>query len=283
MGEPVGPVTVSADKLSHIYRLGHRVVRALHEVSFEVRAGETLVIIGESGSGKSTLTRIIAGLERPTSGRIVVGEDAPHLKFGHPASAQLIFQDPAGSLNPYRKVWRSVAEPLRHADRRRRREIATEMLSRVGIDASRHLDRPGSFSGGQLQRVAIARALVASARVLLCDEPTSALDVSVQAQILNLLRDLQDEIGFTCVFVTHDLAVAQVVADHVMVLQNGVVREISDAQAFFDCPRDPYSAALLASTPGRRLADPRRIGEGDQSVLSAVLASELSGEEEKAK
>jgi peptide/nickel transport system ATP-binding protein len=126
------------------------------------------------------------------------------------------------------------------------------MLARVGIDRDRHEDRPGRFSGGQLQRIAIARTLVARADVLLCDEPTSALDVSVQAQILNLLRELQQDIGFTCVFVTHDLAVAQVVADHILVLRDGRVREMAGAAEFFSGPRDPYSRALVASTGNRR-------------------------------
>ena len=243
---------VVAENLTKVYRSGHRLVRALDEVSFEVQAGQTLAVIGESGSGKSTLTRLITGLELPTTGRILINGAPALLRSGHPASAQLIFQDPAGSLNPYRKVWKSVAEPLRHLNRRARRSAAAEMLVRVGIDRDRHEDRPGRFSGGQLQRIAIARALVARAEVLLCDEPTSALDVSVQAQILNLLRELQREIGFTCVFVTHDLAVAQVVADHILVLRDGRVREMAGAGEFFAGPRDPYSRALVASTGSRR-------------------------------
>ena len=243
---------VVAENLTKVYRSGHRLVRALDEVSFEAQAGQTLAVIGESGSGKSTLTRLITGLELPTTGRILINGAPARLRSGHPASAQLIFQDPAGSLNPYRKVWKSVAEPLRHLNRRARRSAAAEMLVRVGIDRDRHEDRPGRFSGGQLQRIAIARALVARADVLLCDEPTSALDVSVQAQILNLLRELQLQIGFTCVFVTHDLAVAQVVADHILVLRDGRVREMAGAAEFFVGPRDPYSRALVASTGSRR-------------------------------
>jgi len=243
---------VVAENLTKVYRSGHRLVRALDEVSFEAQAGQTLAVIGESGSGKSTLTRLITGLELPTTGRILINGAPARLRSGHPASAQLIFQDPAGSLNPYRKVWKSVAEPLRHLNRRARRSAAAEMLVRVGIDRDRHEDRPGRFSGGQLQRIAIARTLVARADVLLCDEPTSALDVSVQAQILNLLRELQQDIGFTCVFVTHDLAVAQVVADHILVLRDGRVREMAGAAEFFSGPRDPYSRALVASTGNRR-------------------------------
>lgn len=252
MTEPGRRGGVVAENLTKTYRSGHHLVRALDEVSFEVRPGQTLAVIGESGSGKSTLTRLITGLEGPTGGRILISGEPARLRSGRPASAQLIFQDPAGSLNPYRKIWKSVAEPLRHLDRKARRAAAGQMLTRVGIDPDRHDDRPGRFSGGQLQRVAIARTLVARADVLLCDEPTSALDVSVQAQILNLLRELQQEIGFTCVFVTHDLAVAQVVADHIMVLRDGQVREHAAAAEFFASPRDPYSRALIAATGRRR-------------------------------
>lgn len=246
-----GAVVIAARELTKVYRSGHGPIRALDGVTFEVRAGETLAVIGESGSGKSTLTRLMTGLEAPTSGTISVGGEAPRLRPGRTGDVQLVFQDPAGSLNPHRKIWKSAAEPLHHLRRGARQSIVTEMLTRVGIDADRLGDRPGGFSGGQLQRIAIARALVARARVLLCDEPTSALDVSVQAQILNLLRELQREIGFTCVFVTHDLAVAQVVADHVLVLRAGQVREHATAAEFFAGPRDPYSQSLVTVAAGR--------------------------------
>lgn len=245
-----GAVVIAAQDLTKVYRSGHRQVRALDSVSFEVRSGETLAVIGESGSGKSTLTRLMTGLEAPTSGTILVNGEPARLQPGRTGDVQLVFQDPAGSLNPHRKVWKSAAEPLHHLGRGARRTIVAEMLTRVGIDAERLGERPVRFSGGQLQRIAIARSLVARARVLLCDEPTSALDVSVQAQILNLLRELQKEIGFTCVFVTHDLAVAQVVADHVLVLRGGQVREYAAAAEFFADPRDPYSQSLVAVAAG---------------------------------
>lgn len=238
---------VAVDNVTQIYRARFGKVHALNGVSFAVSAGETVAVIGESGSGKSTLIRLLAGLEAPTSGSVRVMGAPPRLMPGRPGPAQVVFQDPAGSLNPYRDVTKSVAEPLRQLGRRARMVSARQMLGHLGIDPGRH-DRPGRFSGGQLQRIALARALVARPSVLLCDEPTSALDVSVQAQILNLLNQLQDEIGFACVFVTHDLAVAQVVAHQVVVLAQGTVREASDATSFFAHPRDPYSQALLAST-----------------------------------
>jgi ABC-type dipeptide/oligopeptide/nickel transport system ATPase subunit len=245
-------VAVQLEDVTRVYHSSHTLVRALDRVSFTLREGETLAVIGESGSGKSTLTRLVAGLEQPTSGRVTVAGQEPRIRPGRVATAQVVFQDPAGSLNPHRSIFKSVAEPLRKLSRAERRAAVLEMLERVGIDHARLLDRPGRFSGGQLQRVAIARALVARSRVLLCDEPTSALDVSVQAQILNMLRDLQEEIGFSCIFVTHDLAVAQVVADHVLVLRHGQVKEAADAFTFFSGPRDPYSRSLLeamASAP----------------------------------
>ncbi|HUB69780.1 MAG TPA: dipeptide/oligopeptide/nickel ABC transporter ATP-binding protein [Acidimicrobiales bacterium] len=246
-------VAVELDDVTRVYHSSHHAVRALDGVNFSVFAGETLAVIGESGSGKSTLTRLVAGLERPTSGRIKVAGEPPRLRPGKVATAQVVFQDPAGSLNPHRSIGKSVAEPLHKSGRRRRRAIVGEMLERVGIDPARWQDRPARFSGGQLQRVAIARALVARSSVLVCDEPTSALDVSVQAQILSLLRDLQEEIGFSCIFVTHDLAVAQVVADRVLVLKDGRVRESAEAAAFFAGPRDDYSRALLDSMAGAPL------------------------------
>ncbi|MGO9962808.1 MAG: ABC transporter ATP-binding protein [Acidimicrobiales bacterium] len=262
MSENGTGTAVTAENLTRHYRVGNRLVRALENVSFEVGNGETLAVIGESGSGKSTLTRLITGLEPPTAGTIVVSGATPHLRPGVPARAQLVFQDPAGSLNPYRKVWKSVAEPLRHVNRDRRKELAGQMLARVGIEAAHSSVRPGRLSGGQLQRVAIARALVSKSDVLVCDEPTSALDVSVQAQILNLLQELQAEIGFTCIFVTHDLAVAQVVADKVMVLRHGRVCELGDAKSFFAGPQDPYSVTLLEATSrGHRLGGSEFAGD----------------------
>jgi ABC-type glutathione transport system ATPase component len=248
-------IAVRSQHLVREYRVGRRVVRALGGVSFEVRRGETLAVIGESGSGKSTLTRLITGLEQPSDGIILVDGVPPRLRPGQSATAQLVFQDPSGSLNPYRRVWKSVAEPLLGTDRRRRKELAYEMLERVGITGAKAAARPGQLSGGQLQRVAIARALVTRSNVLVCDEPTSALDVLVQAQILNLLQDLQTELGFSCLFVTHDLAVAQVVADSVLVLHSGRVREFADADSFFAGPRDSYSQALLAVTRGGAQAE----------------------------
>ena len=166
-----------------------------------------------------------------------------------------------------------------HIDRRRRRSMSAQMLTHVGIDPSRLGERPGRFSGGQLQRVAIARALVARSTVLVCDEPTSALDVSVQAQILNLLQDLQEEIGFSCIFVTHDLAVAQVVADDVLVLRRGRVEEAADAATFFSGPSQAYSRALLEATAGRRAAEGASVSPGRAATACAAGTMQVRLEE----
>ena len=270
-------VAVELEDVSRVYHSSHTVVRALDGVCFSLCQGQTLAVIGESGSGKSTLTRLVAGLEQPTSGRVAVAGQVPRIRPGTAATAQVVFQDPSGSLNPHRSIFKSVAEPLHKLSRARRRTAVLEMLERVGIDPVRSGERPGRFSGGQLQRVAIARALVVRSPVLLCDEPTSALDVSVQSQILSLLQDLQQEIGFSCIFVTHDLAVAQVVADNVLVLRHGRVTESADAPTFFAGPRDPYSRALLeamASAPldGR---PPRQNDHGRQPPALTAPPSQI--------
>jgi peptide/nickel transport system ATP-binding protein len=276
-------VAVHVEHVTRVYHASHAVVRALDGVSFTLREGETLAVIGESGSGKSTLTRLVAGLEQPTSGRVTVAGQTPRIRPGRVATAQVVFQDPAGSLNPHRNIFKSVAEPLRRLSRAERRKTVVGMLERVGIDPARLPDRPGRFSGGQLQRVAIARALVARSPVLVCDEPTSALDVSVQAQILSLLRDLQQEIGFSCIFVTHDLAVAQVVADHVLVLRHGQVKEAADAPTFFSGPRDPYSRALLEAMASAPLDERpgHQNGRGPQQPALTSPQSQSKNQERK--
>lgn len=229
---------------------------ALESLSFRVDAGETLGVVGESGAGKSTLVRILAGLDRASSGSVLVNGQPPRLAGGRPSSVQMVFQNPFDALNPLLAIGESVGEPLRSLPRRVRSGRVSQALEAVGLDATRAKERPGSFSGGQLQRIVIARALAAEPTVLLCDEGTSALDVSVQAQIVNLLLDLQDERNFACVLVTHDLAVARVLADHILVLRRGVMVEQAPAEQFFREPHADYSSDLLAAF--RRMALPAR-------------------------
>ena len=215
---------------------------------FDVHVGKTLAVIGESGAGKTTLVRLIAGLDRPTAGTIEVAGAAPRIRSGVPSQVQIVFQQPLEALNPFHSIGRSISEPLRRLGRRERLTRTYELLDAVGIAKSRARDRPGRFSGGQLQRIVIARALAARPKVLLCDEPTSSLDVSVQAQIINLLVELQRELNFASILVTHDLAVAKVLSDDVLVLRHGETVEHAAADTFFASPANEYSRHLLSMT-----------------------------------
>ena len=243
---------------------GRRTLHAVNGVDLDVVKGEVLGIVGESGCGKSTLARILLGLLPPTRGTVALdGRDIRELGRREMARrVQPVFQDPYSSLNPRRTVASILALPLAvhgigsSAERRR---SALEMLERVGLPA-RFADRyPRELSGGQRQRVAIARALVMRPEIVVCDEPTSALDVSVQSQILNLLLDLQRELGLTYVFISHNLAVVEHIATRVAVMYLGQVVELSETAALFRDPRHPYTRALLASVltpePGLGIPD----------------------------
>jgi len=220
-----------------------RTLRAVDRVSFEVAKGETLALVGESGCGKSTVARLVAGLYQPTEGRV---------EF-RGRRLQMIFQDPYASLNPRWRVRKIVAEPLRFAtSKHSQTEITSRvhrLLTQVGLspdDAERY---PHEFSGGQRQRISIARALAGEPELLLCDEPTSALDVSVQAQILNLMSELQERLGLTYVFISHNLAVVSLVADRVGVMYFGRIVELAAAADLFARPRHPYTRMLLDAVP----------------------------------
>jgi peptide/nickel transport system ATP-binding protein len=233
-------------------------VQALRGVSFTLEAGRSLGIVGESGSGKSTLARLVMALEAPTSGRVVLdGEDLhalpPAALRAARAKFQMVFQDPYGSLDPRRTVLQTVSEPLavlHGVAASERRERAAEALDAVGLRAA-DLDKyPHEFSGGQRQRIAIARALITRPKLIVADEPVSALDVSVQAQVLNLMQDLQDRWGVTYLFISHDLAVVDLVCDHVIVLREGQVVEEGDPDRLFTAPQHDYTRRLLAAVPG---------------------------------
>jgi ABC-type oligopeptide transport system ATPase subunit len=238
---------------------GRAVVRAVRDVSLVVHPGETLGIAGETGCGKSTLCRTVVRLHRPSAGRIIFdGVDVtslPERRLGPlRRGVQMIFQDPADSLNPRLPVGAIIEEPLVVQSRmgtRERRGRVRAALEDVGMPAAAAERYPHEFSGGQRQRVAIARALVLEPRLLICDEPVSALDVSIQAQILNLLLDLQQEHGLSMIFVSHDLSVVRHMADRVAIMYEGAVVEMAAAEEIYRSPKHDYTRALLASIPGR--------------------------------
>ncbi len=257
-----GPV-LQVDGLTVEFPAGRkRVVHAVSDVSFELRRGETLGIVGESGCGKTTTGRALMQLVEPTAGSVeLLGRDLTALSGVELRQArrrmQMIFQDPVAALNPRRKVKELVREGLDiwgDPSGEFTSGRVDEILRAVGLDPDVVNERrPHEFSGGQCQRIAIARALVLDPDVLICDEAVSALDVSVQAQILNLLRDLRERYELTMLFISHDLAVVRHVSDRVMVMYLGKIAELAPTDGLFDAPRHPYTRALLASIPGHTL------------------------------
>ena len=233
------------------------VVSALNGVSFSLAAGRTLAVVGESGCGKSTLARLLTMIETPTAGALAIdGVDVTTLNATQRRelrrAVQIVFQNPYGSLNPRQTVADALEEPLLvhgMTNAAERRVAAREMLRKVGLREEFAERYPHMFSGGQRQRIAIARALMLRPRVLVLDEPVSALDVSIRAQVLNLLAELQQEFGVAYVFISHDLSVVRHVADEVMVMYLGRVVEHGPAAAVFAQPRHPYTQALLSATP----------------------------------
>ena len=264
---------LTAEGLSKRYRLPRTrllgtapEVQALHNVSFSLARGRSLGVVGESGSGKSTLARLVMALEAPTSGRVLMQAADGQTRDLHqlPPQAlrqvrsqlQMVFQDPYGSLDPRRSVLQTVAEPLAvllAVGKAERRERAVEALDAVGLRAA-DLDKyPHEFSGGQRQRIAIARALITRPQLIVADEPVSALDVSVQAQVLNLMQDLQDRFGVAYLFISHDLAVVDLICDDVIVLHQGCIVEQGPADALFRDQQHPYTQRLLAAIPASGL------------------------------
>lgn len=272
------------------YSRSTEALRAVAGVSLSVPAGTTLGLVGESGCGKSTLGRAVVQLERPTAGRIVFqGQDLTGMWrrgfFGDrfaPATKvlrqrlQMVFQDPYSSLNPRMTVLDLVGEPLTGfglASGRARRERVAALLERVGLDTQALQRYPHEFSGGQRQRIGIARAIAAEPALLVCDEPTSALDVSVRAQILNLLRELQQDRGYTYVFIAHDLSAVRHMAKQLAVMYLGKLVEVGPAQVVCAQPRHPYTQALVAAVP---VADPAVERVRKHLPLSGELPSPLN-------
>ncbi|MGQ7686291.1 ATP-binding cassette domain-containing protein [Streptococcus suis] len=220
-------------------------VDALTGVNVSIYKGETLGLVGESGSGKSTLSKIVLGLEKASQGRV----DFPGLTSEelNNQALQVIYQDPYSSLNPYLSALELVKEPLYSLPKKEAEEKALAMLKRVGIEGDAVHKRPKSFSGGQRQRIGIARAVVSHPQFIVCDEPTSALDVSIQATILDLLNQLQEDLGLTYLFISHDLNLVNQFADRIAVMYKGSLVEIGPAQDIFQNPQHPYTRYLLQS------------------------------------
>lgn len=239
---------ITVEKASKIFQSGGNflnaatVTKALDEVSFSILEGETLGLVGESGSGKTTLGRCVIGLEPLTSGTIAY--------TGAKQKMQVIFQDPYSALNPSRTALESVMEPLLlQVDKKTAKSRALEMLEKVGIQGEAVHKLPQAFSGGQRQRIGIARAVATSPKFILCDEPTSALDVSIQAQIISLLRDLQKKMNLTYLFISHDLSVVRFISNRIAVMYKGRLVELGTTAQIFENAKHPYTKRLLMAAP----------------------------------
>lgn len=278
-------IVLEAEKLKRHYQVRRgtfkepAVVKALNGATFKLERGRTLAVVGESGCGKSTLARLVTLIEEPTAGVLKIdGVDlatvSPKERRQYHTKVQIVFQDPYGSLNPRQKIGHALEEPLlvnTDKPKKEREAAARDMLDLVGLRPE-HYDRyPHMFSGGQRQRIAVARALMLNPEILVLDEPVSALDVSIQAQILNLISELQERLNLAYLFISHDLSVVHHIADEVMVMYLGMPVESGERDTIFENPKHPYTQALLSATP---VADPFK--EKTRIILRGELPSPMS-------
>jgi len=270
---------LKVESISKRYHARHGTVYALRDLSFEIRAGRSMSIVGESGCGKTTAAYCIAGLQPVDAGTVyLAGED-----FSGATRVQqkrlrrdfgIVFQNPLSALNPRMRIWQNVAEPLRVHEPNmgvsNRKQLAESMLERVGLGLQHLQAFPGELSGGQLQRVVLARALILNPKLVILDEPTSALDVSIQAQVLNLLQELRDTLALSYLFITHNLALVEVLTDDVMVMYAGRVVESGPADVVFAKPRHPYTRELIQSIPDPSPGNRKMLGLNDYSAVQQI-------------
>jgi oligopeptide/dipeptide ABC transporter ATP-binding protein len=286
-GGPTGkPLIEVRDLVKHfpltqgiIFRKQVGAVQAVDGVTFDVIEGETLGIVGESGCGKSTTARLVTRLLEPTSGEIhYKGGDIAHMSRADlkplRRDMQMIFQDPYSSLNPRKTVGSIIGEPFIihdvERDEGKRKKRVQELMDTVGLNPEHYNRFPHEFSGGQRQRIGVARAIALKPKLVVADEPVSALDVSIQAQVINLLEELQSELGLTIIFIAHDLSVVRHVCDRIAVMYLGKIVELADADALFEHPRHPYTGALLSAVP---VPDPRMAKGKQRQVLGGDVPS----------